>query len=221
MSRRHTLASVALLSACDTPSVPPEPRPTAAASSTIAPAAADPPARGSSGAPRRMPAAPDAAAPADPDDLPTCQKGPGHHGGWTPSASEVMAIVPRLRDVDCGDPAWRRDALERCTKEQGQSNVTVRFEWVGDQPFMCWLGVTGATWHGRRFLVVRDSYFEGPTAWGYTNVYELTRAGPVLFLDGAAKHSPLCQGSRTDPTVAKPPGWSTFPKDLQEALCGP
>jgi hypothetical protein len=109
-------------------------------------------------------------------------------------------------------------------KEQGQSSVTVRYEAPStpeQRPFECTLGITGAAWKGRRFLVVHDRYFQVPTAWGYTNVYELTGGRPVLFLDGVETHSPLCQVSSPDPTVAKPPGWSTFPKDLQKVLCEP
>ncbi len=198
------LAPIALLAACNAPPGPPEPRPTAVTPPVLASASSQVP-----------------PAPANPD---ACHRGPSHYGPWTPSAADVMAIVPRLRDVDCGDPAWRGSALASCMRERGQSSVTVRFEAAGEpghQPFECSLAITGAAWNGRRFLVVHDTYFQAPTAWGYTNVYELTARGPVLFLDGVTLHSPLCQAWIPDPTAARPPGWSAFPGDLQEVLCHP
>jgi hypothetical protein len=105
--------------------------------------------------------------------------------------------------------------------KMGAPNVTVMNGHMdgplSTEPSACQLGVVGVAWNGRRYVVVQSFFRDKSTFFGFKQVYELKGATPVLFLDGAKKHAPLCQEGRAG--APEPPGWRTFPDELQALFC--
>jgi hypothetical protein len=161
------------------------------------------------------------ASPPDPDATPKCEKGPEHYGAWRPSAADIARVAPIFVVTDCGPKDWRGPAIKACIDELKQPSVTVMYgEMTGNKgtPHACQLSVSGAEWGGRRFIVVHDFFRHEGTFWAFNSIYEVTGGAPVVFLDGGENYTALCDSP--DPATPQPPGWKSFPADLQKYFCG-
>jgi hypothetical protein len=224
--RRAVLAgAIALMvdAAC-APSQNPCPAcPPCAAAFQMAPAA-PPPARAAPSpapTPAPPPTASASAAPAGSAEDPYCRAAGDDttYGGWEPTADEVTSAIKKMQFV-CAPTGWVVQAIPDCMTRLGRSRVIVRAGVMdGDRwtPSSCDVAVSAVKWNGRRWIALVNSVRDGSAFYGFITSVELTARGPVLSTTGCERDDQRRPRGATNPL--EPPGWKTFPPEVQERLC--
>ncbi len=140
--------------------------------------------------------------------------------------AEMKSFVKSLTEL-CTYPATQNPGLLACIDEKKTPFVKVTFgkmfESADVAPIACELSLQAAEWQGRHWIVGSANVREWATFFGASEVYEMLREGPRLYLNAFNNdgHRTLCE-ERTMLDVAKkdiPEGWGALPDHVQLLLC--
>ncbi len=192
-----TCAPVLLIPSAALPQAPPEPAP----------------------APTPTPSA--SAAPVASAEDPYCRPAgdDASYGGWEPTPEEVTSAIKKMTFV-CAPTGWLLQAIPDCMTRLGRSRVIVRAgvmdgdRWTHNS---CDVEVGAVKWNGRRWIALVNSEREGAAFFRYITSAELTARGAVLSTTGCERGNGGKPGGAYHPI--EPPGWKTFPPEVQDRLC--
>jgi hypothetical protein len=157
----------------------------------------------------------------------SCEKlDAGAKGAWRPSMAEMKSFVKSLTQL-CTYPTTQNPGLLACINKKKTPFVKVMFGQMIETwevaPIACELSLDAVEWQGRHWIVGSVTMREFSTIFGASEVYEMLKEGPRLYLHAFSNdgHRQLCEEG-TMLGVAKediPEGWGTLPERVLSFLC--